>query len=456
MSNEIQDRARPYQLLEVTVGLCPACRTRVDAKIVERDGRVYILRHCPEHGAREDILEDDAAYYRRRLEYDKPGTQSKTQTCVEKGCPFDCGLCPTHEQHTCIGLIEITQRCSLSCPACYACSPGPDLLLEEVERMMDFYQDAEGGQAEVLQISGGEPSEHAGVLDILRLAKTKQFKYVMLNTNGLRIAEDEAFARELAGLVPGFEVYLQFDGMEEASSVALRGEALVARKRAAVERLDALGVPVTLVTMVQAGVNDHELGELIRYGLGQDCVRGVNLQPVAYFTGSDDEAVRNRITLTGILDRVEAQTGGDVRKADFIPLPCDVDRVAITYLYRSGERFVPITRRVDFRPFLPQLPNTFAFDADQVSAAACSGSCDCAGRLLSSLQPLIPAGHAERSTEEKVDHFNRNVFRLSVSSFLDPFNFDMRSMQKECVHVITPDLRRVPFSAYNMFHRAAQ
>jgi uncharacterized radical SAM superfamily Fe-S cluster-containing enzyme len=448
--------ARPYRLVSCTTSLCPLCRQRVEAKIVEQDGSIHLLKYCPTHGQQMDLLEKRADYYLARARFDKPSTPSKTQTAVNRGCPFDCGLCPVHEQHTCIGLIEITQRCSLGCAACYSRgTPLPDLTVEQAGRMMDFYLEAEGGAAEVLQISGGEPAEHPRVLDILRLAKSKGFRYVMLNTNGLRVAEDEVFANQLAALSPGFELYLQFDGFEPAASVQLRGRDLTATKAAALKRLEALSVPTTLVMMVRRGVNDGEIGAVLEGGMRSPCVRGVNLQPLADFAGREPAEGSRPITLSEVLEMVEAQMRGTIRAGDFVPLPCNVERVALTYLFRGPRGFEPITRHVDFAKHLGLLPNTFAFDADEFlrQAKGAGALCDCTRRLLDDLRPLIPARYALASDAVKVRHFNTNVFRVSVTSFLDPFNFELKAMQKECVHVITPDLRRIPFSAYNMFHR---
>lgn len=151
------------------------------------------------------------------MQYSKPGTLSKPQQSRDRGFPFDCGLCPDHEQHSCIGVLEVTSNCDAHCPTCYAQSKdnGEFLRMEQFEQMLDFFIDAEFGQAEILQISGGEPTTHPDILEIIRMAKRKKIKYVMLNTNGLRIATDETFVRELSRFVRDFEVYLQFDGFAE-------------------------------------------------------------------------------------------------------------------------------------------------------------------------------------------------------------------------------------------------
>lgn len=446
------------RLIERTVSLCPECRGRVPAEIVRRRHAICLIKHCPVHGEQVELREKNADYYEARTRFDKPGTASSAQTAVRKGCPFDCGLCPDHRQHTCIGLIEINGECELECPECYTGGyPAATLGLDEAGRMMDALVAAENGHAEVLQISGGEPTRHPHLIEILRLAKTKPIKYVLLNTNGLRLADDADLVRALAGLLPRVEVYLQFDGLDAASHAALRGRDLRAQKERAVANLTAHGIPVTLVATIRKHVNDHEVGSILRYGMQTPGVRGVNYQPLALFRPAPSGIRAGRITLTEILGLIEQQTGGEYRLSDFVPLPCNVERVALTFCYREGGRFVPITRHIDLHEHLSVIDNTFAFNADEYLARAGDPAdlCGCMRAFLGRLRPLIPADFGARTVGERVTHFNRNVFRVSVSSFVDLYDFDLRSMQRECVHVITRDLRRIPFSAYNLFHRTA-
>ena len=448
--------AAGYQLCEETASICPECLARVDAWIAIKDGSVHLIKNCPIHGEQVELLEKNAAYYQARTLYDKPGTASKIQTQSIKGCPFDCGICPEHRQHTCIGLIEINSDCELACPDCYTGHhAGSALKLNQIEKMMDFFQDAESGRAELLQISGGEPTRHPQILDILKLAKDKHFKYVLLNTNGLRLAEDRDFARELSRFLPRFEIYLQFDGCEARSHTLLRGHDLRMLKEKAIGNLADFGIPMTLVATIQRHANSHEIGAILKYGMRTPCVRGVNYQPLAFFSKTTPAALKDRVTLTEILEQIEEQTCGEYRLTDFVPLPCNVERVAMTFCYRDGERFIPLTRRFNLREHLSVINNTFAFDADEYLAQSCGNSviCRCTRSLLEKIRPLVPTDFGARTVGDKADHFTRNMFRISVSSFVDVYNFDLRSMQKECVHVITPDLRRIPFSAYNMFHR---
>jgi uncharacterized radical SAM superfamily Fe-S cluster-containing enzyme len=394
-----------------------------------------------------------------RHRFDKPGNTVRPDTKVERGCPYDCGLCPDHEQHTCIGVFEVTQDCDLGCPVCYASAgSGEHLSLERIEAMMDFNRAAEGGKPEIAQISGGEPTLHPEIEAILRLAKKKRFKYVMLNTNGLRLARDPAFAEFLATLTPGFEVYLQFDGVTDAPYTKLRGAKLHATKLAAIENLARAGVPITLVATIARGVNEKQIGDIVRFGMETDYVRGVNFQPIAFFGRQPSADRKNRVTLSGIRREVERQTGGIFRKDDIVPLPCDIDRVAVSYAIKTAEQYVPVMRKVKLDGYLELIDNTMDFRAEEIvknavkSALSKGIACDCL-RLKDEIADMLPEGYLKWTPRQRADFIDRNTFRLTITSFVDRYNFDAKSIRKECVHIITPDLKRIPFSAYNMVHR---
>lgn len=435
-----------------TRSICNHCSTMLDAKIMIEDGAVHITKSCPEHGFQKGLLESDSQYYLARHNFDKPGTETTVQTQIQRGCPFDCGLCPDHDQHTCIGLIEITQRCNMNCPMCYANSEqNDDLALDCVEAMMDFYQASELGKAEILQISGGEPTCHPQILEILNLAMTKDFKFVMLNTNGLALLENPQLVQLLATFKTGFEVYLQFDGLEDADHKTLRGQDPTPKKRQILELLKQHHIPTTLVVAVEETTNFKALGSIIQYAMDAPMIRGVNFQPLAYYS-ADHPAPENRITLTGVLSAIETQTNGLIPMSDFIPLPCNVERVAINYMIREKDKgaFTPVAKKVNLQSMLPAINNTLSFKIEDADAAV--ELCSCM-KGLPKLAGLVPKKLLKATVKERLKFIDTSTFRLTVTSFVDRYNFDLKSVQKECVHIITPDLRRMPFSTYNMLHR---
>src|SRR5712691_4511046 len=240
------DRVRPYLFYDVVVSICSTCYRKVEGKVLLQDVQVHMLKRCPQHGFERVLLADDAEYYRRCREvFLKPPEQAnRYNTPIRWGCPYDCGLCTDHEQHSCLSLVEICDACNLTCPVCYAES-GPHRPhyrdLDQIARMLDAVV-ANEGHPDVVQISGGEPTLHPQFFEVLDLAKARPIQHLMVNTNGLKIAEDEEFTARLASYMPDFEVYLQFDSFERDALMNLRGADLRRIRGQALERLNRHGI----------------------------------------------------------------------------------------------------------------------------------------------------------------------------------------------------------------------
>ncbi|HEY4329151.1 MAG TPA: radical SAM protein, partial [Phycisphaerae bacterium] len=330
---------RPYLFYELTNSLCPHCLRKVEAKIVIQPTsggaqQVFMHKWCPVHKLIKVLISTDAAYFRQQRDFLKPGQMPlKFNTPIKYGCPYDCGLCPDHEQHSCLTLVEITDHCNLQCPVCYSDS-GPHRpthrSFEQVEFMLDAVVRNEG-QPDVVQISGGEPTIHPDFWRILDLAKTKPIKHLMLNTNGIKIARDAAFAPRLAQYMPGFEVYLQFDSLQAASLQRLRGEDLRDVRARALERLNEHNISTTLVVTLQRGVNDDQIGEIIDFALKQRCVRGITFQPVQVAGRLDSfDPEKDRLTLAQVRQKILDQSPLFTPE-DIIPVPCHPDCLAMAY-----------------------------------------------------------------------------------------------------------------------------
>ncbi|MBA2536523.1 MAG: radical SAM protein, partial [Actinobacteria bacterium] len=265
---------RDEVFLELTKSICPVCKRVIEAEVNVRDNRVVMRKRCPEHGPFEALVYSDAELYVAQQRYNKPGTLPLGfQTEVRDGCPLDCGLCPDHKQHACLGLIEVNTGCNLDCPICFADSghqpDGFSLTREQVAFMLDTFVAAEG-EPEVVQFSGGEPSIHPEIVTFMEMAKERGIRVVMLNTNGIRLGRDRRFAPELARV--GAHVYLQFDGFDLETHLAIRGKDLREDKRRALEACAEHGVTVTLVAAVERGVNEHEAGAIVRFGVSHPAV----------------------------------------------------------------------------------------------------------------------------------------------------------------------------------------
>ncbi len=448
---------RDYTFLGTTHSLCPHCRRRVDAKIVVRDKRVYLRKRCPEHGAFDDFVCSDVDYWDRN-EFARPARQPKKYaTESDKGCPHDCGICPEHEQHTCVALVEITTGCNLKCPMCFAESGpgGTHLSFDTFTGMVDRLVEMEG-VADVLQISGGEPTLHPGLPRMVRYAYEQPIQAVMINTNGIRLAKDRKLVEALAPMRDRLEIYLQFDGFDPATHKALRGEELQDVKRAALEVLSEFGIRTTLVCTVAAETNLHEVGAVLTFGLSQKIVRGVSYQ-LATFCGrhTKPEDLENRATMPDLVKGLVNQTAGMLEVTDFMPLPCAHPNChMLAYLYRGDGAVTPINRLIDVKPHLDLIANSIVYTparAKQIAAAVLSsvGDCGCGPAGCGPTPPesdFLAKALAEQLTGEQ-------VFRVTLTSFLDAHTFDTRQAMKCCIAHVLPSGHVVPFCTYNTLYR---
>jgi uncharacterized radical SAM superfamily Fe-S cluster-containing enzyme len=445
----------------------------VDAEVNVRDNKVFLRKRCRDHGGFEALLYGDAEMYSASLRFNKPGTiPLATQTEVRDGCPLDCGLCPEHKQHACLGIIEVNTACNLDCPVCFADSghqpDGFSLTRDQVEAGLDAFVAAEG-EPEVVMFSGGEPSIHPQILEFCALANDKGVRTVVLNTNGIRLAHDRGFASALAEL--GVRVYLQFDGLEEATHLALRGRDLRRVKAEALDRCAEAGLAVMLVAAVEADVNDHELGAVVHYGIGHPAVRGVAFQPVTHAGRTPTFDPRHRLTNSDIVHRLVAQCGDWFRVSDFFPVPCCFPTCrSITYLLADEEDVLPIPRLLPMDHYLDYLTNRALPDPGLRgvleglwSASAIPGTDNVSHRLTAALAALNVsdevaelAGAALASCAtcgvdlpDALGVLAAKAFMIVIQDFQDPYTLNVKQLMKCCVEEITPDGRLIPFCAYN-------
>lgn len=446
---------RKYTYYDFTVSLCPHCLRRIDAKIVFEDNKVWMLKTCPEHGFQRVLIATDVEWYKNIRNYNKPSeTPLFFNNKVHHGCPYDCGLCTDHEQHSCLTLIEITDRCNLTCPTCYAMSGphyGRHRTLAEVEQMLDTIVRSEGAP-DVVQISGGEPTIHPDFFAILDMARSRPIKHLMVNTNGVRIAQDEGFAERLATYMPDFEIYLQFDSFKPEVLEALRGRDLSDIRMRALEKLNELNLSTTLVVTMQKGMNDDETGKIIDFALGQRCVRGVTFQPVQIAGRFDHEPEKNRLTLTEVRQNILSQT--DVfNPHDIIPVPCNPDALAMGYALKLNGQVFPLTRYLDPALLLDNTSrNTIVYEQDTdlhehlISIFSTGVSVDRVTENMNQLLCCLPQVYAPGLTYE-------NLFRVIIMRFIDAWDFDVRAIKKSCVHIVNKDGRIIPFETMNLFYR---
>lgn len=455
---------RPYLFYALTNSVCSQCLTKVEAKIIFRDECVYLVKHCPIHGQEEVLIADDIEYYKLSQEFIKPGDMPlKFNTPIKYGCPYDCGLCAAHEQHSCLTLVELTDRCNLSCPICYADSGVEESFsnssktrrhrsLAEIEGMLNAVV-ANEGEPQIVQLSGGEPTIHPDFFEVLDLVKSKPIKHLMINTNGVRIAKDRKFCERLSQYKPGIEIYLQFDSFEKAVLEELRGVDLREVREQAIAHLNEYNISTTLVVTVKKGLNDGEIGKIIDYALQQKCVRGVTFQPIQIAGRLEKfDAKRNRYTLTEVRRSI-LQQSPYFKPEDLIPVPCHPDCLTMAYALKVNRKVMPLMGMIERDAFVKMMPNSVLYEQNEelkrnvFDLFSTSHSPKSAATSLKQLLCCLPL----MEVPEGITY--ENVFRVMIVQFLDPYNFDVRSVKRSCIHIVHPDGRIIPFDTFNMFYR---
>ncbi len=455
---------RDYLFYSLTNSVCSKCLTKVEAKIIFRDECVYLVKHCPTHGHQEVLIADDIEYYKKSLEFVKPGDMPlRFNTPIKYGCPYDCGICPDHEQHSCLTLVELTDRCNLSCPICYADSGVEEISsngqvrrrhrsLQEIERMLDAVV-ANEGEPQIVQLSGGEPTIHPEFFQVVELVKCKPVKHLMINTNGVKIAKDRSFCERLSQYMPGIEVYLQFDSFEAGALLELRGADLREVRERAMAHLNEFNISTTLVVTLKKGLNDGEIGKIIEYALQQKCVRGVTFQLVQAAGRLEEfDPKRDRYTLTEVR-RAILQQSPYFKPEDIIPVPCHPDCLAMAYALKLNGKVMPLTGLINPEAFVEMMPNSVLYEQNEelkrkiFELFSTSHSPQSSATSLKQLLCCLPAVPVPSGITYE------NVFRVMIVQFLDPYNFDVRSVKRSCIHIAHPDGRIIPFDTYNMFYR---
>ena len=448
-------KVAPYLFQGQTTSLCETCLALVPAKIISEGDNVFYLKRCRDHGVQKTLVCDDLGYWKAQKDWLKPGDRPlATQTRTDHGCPYDCGLCPDHEQHSCLAIIEVNEACNLTCPVCFAASSihkDAHRPLAEIEAMLDTLVASEG-EPDLVQFSGGEPTLHPQFFDILAAARKRPIRHLMINTNGLRIAREAGFAERLAAFMPRFEVYLQFDSLRRDALMELRGADLTKVRTEALEALERNNISTTLVVTLKKGVNDDEIADIVRFALKWRCVRGVTFQPIQDAGRNEGfDAKTNRIVLTEIRRRIAE--AGVFALEDLIPLPCNPDQNCIGYGLRDGETVAPVTAMLPRELFVAAAPNTVTFEAypelqqkvfDLLSLS--TAQADTSDKLASLLCCLPEAAVPENLAYE-------HTFRVVISQFLDRYNFDLGTVKRSCVHFVEPGGRIIPFDTYNTFYR---
>ncbi|WP_419786654.1 radical SAM (seleno)protein TrsS [Pseudodesulfovibrio sp.] len=426
--------------------VCPVCLTPIPAWHETLGKETFLVKQCPEHGEFRTIVWRGEPDFYKWARTKIPSQPRHPYTSVDQGCPLDCGLCDAHRQHTCTALIEVTWRCDLGCPVCFASSGNsapPDPSVDDLSRLVGRVEAASGYCN--IQLSGGEPTVRDDLPGLIRMVKDKGFPFVQLNTNGLRIGREPGYAEVLAEA--GLDsVFLQFDGTGDAVYSRLRGRPLLSEKLAALDNLAVAGIGIVLVPTVMPGVNDHDLGAIVRLAAERSpAVRGVHFQPVSYF-GRYPEPPGDaaRITLPDIMRELVDQTGGEMQLSHFSPPGCEHSHCSFHanyvvgedgQLHRLGERSGCGCTPDKARPASEGADKSKAFVKRQWAAPD-----------LARVLPMAPQDELDAFLARAATH----TLAVSAMAFQDCWTLDLERLKGCCIHEVSPDGRLIPFCAYNL------
>ncbi len=485
-----KDSALAVGLPKKTESLCPECLTVIEATMREENGKVVIEKTCPKHGDFKDVVWSDVKTYLRVEKWAKDGIGVESPAIPKaKQCPFDCGLCDLHLSHTALSNVDLTNRCNLKCPICFANANAAGYVYEPdfdtVVAMLKMLRDQRPVPCPAVQFSGGEPTIYPRFFDIIKAARDMGFAQVQAATNGIEFAKSIDFCRKAseAGLNT---IYLQFDGLRPEIYERARGKNLMDVKQKVVDNHRQLAnhPSIVLVPTVVKGVNDDQVWPILEYAIkNNDVVRGVNYQPVA-FTGriTTEELEKGRYTLTDLIHDIERQSAGRVRATDWYPVPTVVAVSELvgaiagrnmvtftnhvhcglaTYLFvKDVDNIVPVTRFIEVDDLFAEMYELAKKSSGKRIQAFTKVKAfnllkkymkkDEVPDGMDTMQFLKVLGRVfSEDTKKGLSKFSWNMMYIGAMHFMDAYNYDIERVKRCSIHYTTPDMKLIPFCAYN-------
>ncbi|MDD1774930.1 MAG: radical SAM protein [Methanobacterium sp.] len=477
-------------VIKKTKSMCPECLAILDAEVYEDQDKIMIKKECEEHGVFENTYWSSSEIYYDASDYDYEGEGLENpKTKIDGECPSNCGLCPEHESHTILGLIDVTNRCNLRCPVCFANAAVSKTLYEPTyEEIRQMLRNLRGNQpvpAPAIQYAGGEPTVRKDIVELIKLAKEEGFSHTQIATNGIKLAKNPDLAVELrdAGLNT---VYLQFDGVTEEPYIKIRNRNLLPIKLEAIENCRKADLGMVLVPTLVKGINHDQIGRIIRFAADNiDVIRGVVFQPVSFAGRTPSEEVEmQRITVPDFEELVEEQTNSEIKVEDFytassvvpisefmeaidgepqVKFTCHPHCGAATYVFIDEDKMVPVTQFID----VDRLFNLLSNSSDDISDGGLVAKSKVLARATIELPKTISLSKTPDSIDIKnilikvfkersysaLGDFHHKSLLIACMHFMDPWNFDHDRVKRCVIHYAVPDGRIIPFCAMNSIFR---
>jgi uncharacterized radical SAM superfamily Fe-S cluster-containing enzyme len=460
-----------YEYYKTTRSVCPGCKKILSAKIVFLNNSVYMLKTCKEHGEFFTLIYGDRQKYVDSLKISKPALYPLEYFSSDfKECGTSCGLCPEHQQHTCLPIIEITDHCNMSCPICLAANHNSrHMPVKKFEKILDRLLQAEES-LDLIALGGGEPTLHPGLLDIVDAARRPEILNVSILTNGRVFLENNDLLLKL--IDKNVFISLQFDGFDEKAYDHLRGRGILEDKLRVLELLEKFSARASLVMTVMKGVNDKAIGKVVKYFLEKDFLKSLMFQPIAFANPGFKYDAAKVITIPGIVSEIAAGSGGIIRESDIVNLPCSHPSCfALTYLLkldgRGGEReYITIPGFVRVDQYLDTIKNrtmpgleTESYEKIKeniYSLWSSSGIQPQSRKVLDALKAIIgEIGCCGREVKpgKVFEIAEKNIKSIFIHHFMDAYNFDLSRIMKCCHQYSADENRLIPCCVYNNMER---
>ena len=485
-----RESAIPPGLPKKTESLCPECLAIIPATMRDDNGKVVMEKSCPKHGSFKDVVWSDVDMYLRAEKWAKDGVGVRDPLIPNaKQCPFDCGLCNLHLSHTGLANVDLTNRCNLKCPICFANANQAGYVFEPdyntVVSMLKLLRAQKPVPTPAVQFSGGEPTIHPRFIEIIKAAHDLGFAQVQVATNGILFAKDIDFFQKAsdAGLNT---VYLQFDGLRSEIYMRARGADLLDTKLKVIDNCRKVrGHPsIVFVPTIVKGVNDDQVWPILHYALeNMDVVRGVNFQPVA-FTGriSNEELEKGRYTIPDLAKDIEKQSKGMIKTTDWYPVPTVAaiselwvalygdPKVTLTthahcgmatYMFvKDANHVIPVTRFVDVENLFTEVYELAKkTEGKKVKLLSKVKAYNLLKKYVK--EDELPEGMSKldflrslkgiisEETKSELARFSWRMMYVGAMHFMDAYNYDVERVKRCMIHYTTPDGRIIPFCAYN-------
>lgn len=506
-----QIREIPWTLPYWTNSLCPECGNVIKARKFAEGKEVFMEKECPEHGYFKELISPDVDFYMSLFTYRFGDNRGFTNPIIHadqsKDCPGNCGICNQHHSHTCMANVDLTNRCDMRCPVCFANANAMGYVtepsMEQIRQMMQTLRDRKPVPCKVIQFSGGEPTIHPDFVEIVKTAKEMGFSQIQIATNGKNLS-DYDFAKRChdAGLNT---LYLQFDGVTKDVYKKTRAEDVLEQKLQCIEVCRKVGLRIVLVPTIIKGINNHQVGAIVKFACDHaDVISGISFQPVC-FTGriSERDRMKQRYTITHLALDIEKQTNGLMPKDNWFGLgctqpfsrlsealsgkpaffvSCHPDCGAGGYLFvnpENHEEVKPLTKFFNLREALVDIQHLSERLSDRrdswwyraLTSMRISRSADLFGGIKAltilkrhfnlekaptalTLRRMIGVMDGYKDTKkgrepdaEKIRSY-RTIF-VAGMHFQDRYNYDTERVRRCVIHQSAPDGKMYPFCTYN-------